>query len=159
MKVAQLQQVGTPAELYREPVSRFVADFIGESNFIEATVESIGGGAVKVNTAVGGLSAHLPQRSDGIVPGKKMFVAFRPESVSLTEHRRDADATPRPNSLMGNRVSTTYLGEIAEHVVELANGQRVKAFELNPEVGGGKGMVDVVTLQVLPRHLMLVESD
>ncbi|MCL2647081.1 MAG: ABC transporter ATP-binding protein [Phycisphaerales bacterium] len=154
MKLGQLQQVGTPAELYRQPVSRFVADFIGESNFLDATVESVDGGVVKVNTPVGQLSAHLPQRSDGIVPGKKMLVAFRPESVSLKVD------TSVPNSLPGKRLSTTYLGEIAEHVVELTNGQRVKAFELNPEVGVGVGGgTDVVMLQVDPQNLMLVEAD
>ncbi len=40
----------------------------------------------------------------------------------------------RSNQLHGKRVSTTYLGEIAEHLVELSNGQRVKAFELNPQL-------------------------
>ncbi|MCL2639805.1 MAG: ABC transporter ATP-binding protein [Phycisphaerales bacterium] len=161
MKLGQLQQIGTPAELYRQPRSRFVADFIGESNFLDATVESVDGGVVKVNTPIGQLSAHLPQQSNSIVPGKKMLTAFRPESVTLQGHRQDADATT--NILPGKRISTTYLGEIAEHVVELANGQRVKAFELNPEDGGGgtlkRELREAVTLQVAPQNLMLVEAD
>jgi iron(III) transport system ATP-binding protein len=153
MKLGQLQQTGSPAELYREPVSRFVADFIGESNFVPATVESVepgDKGLVRVNTSVGALIAQKP-KSAAITPQKSLLAAFRPESVSLKSQGGVE------NRINAKRVSTTYLGEIAEHVVALNNGDKVKVFELNPSLTQANAGDDV-TLYVPAENVMLVEA-
>ena len=53
MSQGRVQQIGTPGEIYEEPVSRFVADFIGETNFLEAEVIEVTGGRARVRTPFG----------------------------------------------------------------------------------------------------------
>ena len=73
MNAGLIQQIGTPAEVYDRPVSRFVANFIGESNLLEATAA---GGRVEV-PGFGGL--HLP------VPDGPATLLLRPEALRLEE--------------------------------------------------------------------------
>jgi iron(III) transport system ATP-binding protein len=152
MKLGKLMQSGTPAQLYREPVSHFVADFIGESNFLPATVLGQAESAefVRIGTDAGELIAHKPR--DLVMNGKKFSAAFRPEAVSLRP------ISDRDNKITGKRLATTYLGEIAEHVVELPGRQQIKAFELNPGVGALQPAGDQVTLHIPPENIMLVEE-
>ena len=155
MKLGKLQQTGTPADIYRRPVSRFVADFIGESNFLPATIDQASlavssSGLVRVNTAAGILNAFIPQKMVGLPPNTPVLAAFRPEAVSLRS------LGGNENRISANRVSTTYLGEIAEHLVELPGGQKLKAFELNPGiVGGNPG--EEISLFVPAENIMLVD--
>jgi iron(III) transport system ATP-binding protein len=73
MRGGAIEQVGTPLEIYREPASPFVADFIGVMNFIAATV--VGNGRVRL----GGL--ELACDADGLAPGTEVTLAIRPEDI------------------------------------------------------------------------------
>ena len=93
MKDGYVQQVGTPRELYFDPVNVFVAGFIGEPpmNFVRTTVK---GGKV----TVGGKSLDLAPKLGkklGSYEGKEIVFGFRPESIKLGEHKEayimDAD--------------------------------------------------------------------
>ncbi|HUO08100.1 MAG TPA: ABC transporter ATP-binding protein [Phycisphaerae bacterium] len=156
MKSGKLQQTGTPADLYKHPVSKFVADFIGESNFLPATVESVNGSMITLKTAVGPMVAAVAAQKKSVAANQKVLAAFRPEAIGLSGGGAMA------NRIEGKRVSTTYLGEMAEHVVEVgggAGGQRVKAFEMNPRyvrpsVGG-----EAMTLYVNAGDVMVVGND
>jgi iron(III) transport system ATP-binding protein len=115
-----IAQQGTPAELYREPASRFVADFIGDANLVKGTLKRTDArlGAV----ALGGLTLSLPHRglSDGAVD-----VAIRPESVRL-----DAlDGRQAP--LLGTIQKTVYLGSHMEYHVDSPIGE---LFVVDPRV-------------------------
>jgi hypothetical protein len=99
---------------------------------------------------VGGLVAQRAEKGPEIKLRKAVLAAFRPESVSL-----------RPqggveNRIAAKRIATTYLGEMAEHLVELGNGQRIKAFELNPGPGA-PAAGEEVTLYISAANVMLVE--
>jgi iron(III) transport system ATP-binding protein len=153
MKAGRIQQTGTPAELYRHPANRFVADFIGETNFLKATVESTSGNTVTVRTPVGTLQAALPQiQNSEFRIQNSVLAAFRPEAVTLA-----AAGTATPNTFAGRRIATTYLGEMAEHLIELADGTRIKAFELNPSATQSPD--NLVALHIPPENLMLVSAD
>jgi len=147
MKLGKLQQTGSPTDLYRKPVNKFVADFIGESNFLPATVENRNGESITVRTPVGTLQA-----ASSNVNGSKLVVAFRPESVNVSDQPSAA-----PNTIAGKRLSSTYLGEMAEHIIELANGQKIKAFEMNPKFETAKA--SVVSVSIAPENLMLVADE
>ncbi len=151
MRAGKLQQTGGPADLYRKPVSRFVADFIGESNFLPGEIEQISGNLVTVKTKAGALFAMKNTITIPIAPKQKVLAAFRPEAVQIVAGDRDLGATV--NQLRGRRVHTTYLGEIAEHLVDV-EGQQIKAFELNPRGIAAPG--DEVVLSVRAEHIMLV---
>jgi iron(III) transport system ATP-binding protein len=70
-----IEQVGTPLEVYREPASAFVADFVGLMNFVAGTV--VRPGAVRC----GGL--ELACEADGLSPGTGVTVAIRPEDIGV----------------------------------------------------------------------------
>jgi iron(III) transport system ATP-binding protein len=153
MKLGKLMQTGTPTQLYREPTSHFVADFIGESNFLPATILGQADGTdnfVRIQTDAGVLLAHKPK---GLaINGKKLSAAFRPEAVSLRP------VSDRDNKITGKRLGTTYLGEIAEHLVELPGNRQVKAFELNPGPAAFADPGTPLTLHIPPENIMLVEE-
>ena len=74
-----VQQIGAPREIYEHPHNRFVADFIGETNFLEGTVEEID---KVVKLSIG--NSHLIGRTD--VPlsvGQKAYLAIRPEKINI----------------------------------------------------------------------------
>jgi iron(III) transport system ATP-binding protein len=147
MRAGKLEQTGSPTDLYKHPTNKFVAEFIGESNFLSATVESVNSSTITLKTDVGPLFATVGGHKVTIKPGEKLLAAFRPESVSLTPL-----AGVTINHLPAKRLSTTYLGEIAEHVVELSNQQTAKLFELNPR----QRPADSLTLHIPPENIMLV---
>jgi iron(III) transport system ATP-binding protein len=142
MRGGRLEQMGTPEDLYRRPVSKFVAGFLGESNFLDGVVEGVEGETMRIRTAAGNVEAPA---GGGQTVGEKVCVAFRPEAVRVVavRARESAEGVVR---LRGRRVGGTYLGEMAEHLVALEGGERVKAFEMNPRGGaevGGEVSVEV----------------
>ena len=81
MNEGRILQLGTPGEIYERPRTRFVADFIGQTNFLEVDVTGWDGTAVDVELPGSGpLRARMP---DGIQPQGRMTLAVRPEKISL----------------------------------------------------------------------------
>jgi iron(III) transport system ATP-binding protein len=83
MNQGSIEQVGTPLEIYREPASAFVADFIGVMNFVNGIVS----GARSVRLGRLDLTCH----TDGIAPGTAVTLAIRPEDIVVQEPGGDAD--------------------------------------------------------------------
>jgi iron(III) transport system ATP-binding protein len=83
----RLHQVGAPEEIYERPATRFVADFIGRNNVVDATIASVSETAVVLRFAGGAeLSIHESQRAAGIEmrPGTRVGACMRAESFLLT---------------------------------------------------------------------------
>jgi spermidine/putrescine transport system ATP-binding protein len=80
-------QVGTPLEIYERPTSRFVADFIGETNFLDGKVSEVNGEFATV--IVGGDKKFVGRVMDGVRVGADASVSVRPEKVQLIEQPRD----------------------------------------------------------------------
>ena len=106
MDNAVIAQQGTPTELYREPASRFVADFIGDANLVKGTLKRTDERLAALR--LGGVEFALPHR--GATDGE-VNVAIRPEAVRL----RPADGTDAP--LMGTILKAAYLGSHMEYTV------------------------------------------
>ncbi len=127
MESGHIRQHGAPAEVYRRPASRFVADFMGETNFIEGTVATAGVEPV-VTTALGNFkgTAHhwLPAKGQSIV------LSIRPETLRLST------TTAPINSVAGTIRERVYLGEMAQYRFE-SGPQMLKIFELNPRFAFG----------------------
>jgi iron(III) transport system ATP-binding protein len=132
MRSGSIVQLGTPHELYHRPSNRFVAEFLGETNFIEGTLVDTSSTGARVRTAAGELlsSQAVPA---GLTPGAPLALSLRPEALRLAWGSAPAGG----NTLSGRVVDSMYLGEIAQHTVELAAGgggsaARVKVAQLNP---------------------------
>jgi ABC-type Fe3+/spermidine/putrescine transport system ATPase subunit len=135
MHAGRLVQVGTAAEVYERPRTRFVAEFLGSANVLAVTVRH---GRAELAC---GLTVHTATA----VPHDAKWLAIRPERVTIG----DADAA---NRLAGVVIQRSYAGESLTHVVRLADGSRMRATTalrqgLNAErVGVG----DTVTLSWQP---------
>ena len=86
MNEGVIEQIGTPLEVYRQPASAFVADFVGTTNFLAAQVE--GDGLVRF----GGLNLHC-EFDSGSQPGQQITLAIRPEDLVVRNVRAGAANT------------------------------------------------------------------
>lgn len=126
MDKGEVLQVGTPVEVYKRPRTRFVCDFIGESNFIEAKVLRAGGGLVAVETPMGEL-AGIPGDPDAhFSDGQKVTVSIRPECIRLDRFPSEE------NGFSGHIGESIYYGEIAQYKFAPTEGPQLRVFELNP---------------------------
>src|SRR5690606_13111333 len=110
----QIEQVGTPRQIYWHPVSHFVADFVGYDNFLVATVITADAHGVTVRLDNTELRLDCPARA-GITPGQKVEVAMRSASVIM-----GAPAESMPNRFVGTITDIVYLGD--EYIYALQVG-------------------------------------
>jgi iron(III) transport system ATP-binding protein len=116
-----IEQIGDPRTVYRSPANRFVADFIGETNWVEAEVKSAGADGLLLQTGVGVITAAANDRHTA---GDQVWLGFRPEAVRI-----GANGT---NSFQTTIAHVSYLGEIEQYGLEIQPGKSIKAFEQNP---------------------------
>jgi spermidine/putrescine transport system ATP-binding protein len=124
MSFGQVMQMGTPVEIYERPTSRFVADFIGETNFLEGRVKSFQEDQVIVH--IPAWEEELTGLATGQVKvGDDVAVSIRPEKIRLTDQQG-----LRQNSLEGVVVTSTYIGSDTRLFLDV-HGQRLKVWEQN----------------------------
>lgn len=117
MNKGHIEQVGTPHEIYRHPRSRFVADFIGNANFLEAEVCEVPADSESIKVRL--VEEVFEVRYDGepVRPGDKVQVVLRPESIRVGDE----------GDIEAEVVNSTYMGNVQEYVV------RVRDHELDTE--------------------------
>ena len=118
MRDGRIIQTGSPTELYDEPISRYVADFVGKSNFFEGKVvtgDSQGARIELVNGAA--LSGRSPKGTSSLRTGAPAVLAVRPELIFISSPSEAApfDADLEVSARIRNRI---YLGEQTEYLVE-----------------------------------------
>src|SRR3989454_12586545 len=80
-----IQQTGTPREIYERPGNQFVADFVGTTNFLDATVSAPADpGHYRVSSALGEMKVRAVE---ALQPGEKVILSVRPEAIQLSETR------------------------------------------------------------------------
>jgi ABC-type Fe3+/spermidine/putrescine transport system ATPase subunit len=118
-------QVGAPLEIYDRPATRFVSDFIGDSNLIEASARPLGAGRAELVTEDGlKLAAVFPE---GTAPGQRVTLAVRPERVRLLA---DTDAAC-DNVLAGTVESVNFQGDSILYRVACGAGRFLLALQPN----------------------------
>ncbi len=154
LKDGSVMQHGRPNDLYRRPHSRFVADFLGETNFIEGTVRESRDIELLVDTPCGPLLARglsVASRRTG-----RVTLSIRPESLVIGAA---TTGTPSPNAHPHNTIaaehaSTIYLGKSAQHRMKTTGGTELKALEGNPRTVPTKG--ERTTLTVDPDDVVVL---
>jgi len=124
MDKGQLVQVATPSELYEQPTSRWVAEFIGDVNLIEGRIVEAGADCVIECPVVGRVRAGAVA---GVKPGDTVWVALRPEKVQLAQERPAA----AENCVAGTVRNIAYLGDLSVYKVELEGGFVLQAAVAN----------------------------
>jgi putrescine transport system ATP-binding protein len=120
MDKGRLIQVATPSEIYEQPASRWVANFVGDVNLIEGTVESVNNGAT-VMIGKDGQQLRFGPSAD-IWPGMTVWAALRPEKLSITT----APQETRENCISGTVSDIAYRGSAVVYRVRLASGADLK---------------------------------
>lgn len=138
MSNGALLQVGTPHDIYDRPVNRFVADFIGETNFLEGRVEN---GQVRI--ATGDL---LDVALEG--QGGDVTLAIRPEQVHVM---------PAGSGIAAQIVETTYLGTDTDYTLGLNDGSKIIARVQSRSTGTFK-LGDAVGLKIDTPAVQVLKS-
>jgi putrescine transport system ATP-binding protein len=125
MDHGRLIQVGTPAEIYEQPSSRWVAEFIGEVNLLEGQVVEARSSGMTVATAAGQLRAITAATAR---PGDTVWVAIRPEKIRIAPAVTPAAGE---NRVDGQVASIGYLGDLSVYKVRLDNGLVMQASVAN----------------------------
>ncbi len=144
----KIVQMGPPAELYRRPQSRFVAEFLGETNFVAGEIVGSEGGRTMVRTALGMLA------STTVAPGlervgSKVQCSIRPEALRV-------EPSDTGNTFQGRVRESIYLGETAQLEVEVSDGTLLRVAALNPGMSSRSG--EQVTLGVLPEDVVVLPA-
>lgn len=122
MDAGEVVQVGPPNEIYRQPVTSYVAGFIGETNLIPGT--AVEGGEVRTASA---LLRGRPSVEGWKAPhGAPVTLSIRPEAIEIT--------SPDQASLKGKIINQVYLGSTVQYGVRLSDGQVLQVTEQNPRL-------------------------
>ncbi|WP_306141355.1 ABC transporter ATP-binding protein [Roseibium sp. MMSF_3412] len=109
MDKGELVQVATPAEIYEAPNSKYVADFIGDINLIEARVAEKAGSLTKLVSVVDGFAIECDQETEANV-GDTVWFAIRPEKVRIAHGEAEPGAVNRIGGIVWD---IAYLGDVS----------------------------------------------
>ncbi len=123
MRQGVFEQVGPRGDVYRKPRTAFVATFVGQSNQMTGTAETVNGQALAL-TWQG--SRLLVPHQGGIAPGDKVRFLIKYEDVEVSAGRRPA-ADGRGNQLAGRLRDVIFKGQTANYIVSLADGSEITA--------------------------------
>lgn len=150
----EIAQVGQPASLYERPESRFIAGFIGETNFLEATVEDCApvGDSWRCNILLeGGLTATVPV-AQRFSKGSRLTASIRPEHIRLCTENHDA--APEGIVVSARVSDVVYRGETSTLRATLENGDAIAVRLAAAGVGVSTG--DTVHLSWQPDKMILL---
>ncbi|KIC17277.1 ABC transporter ATP-binding protein [Leisingera sp. ANG-Vp] len=152
MSAGEMQQLGSPTEIYEQPRNMFVADFIGETNLLEVSVDQVMNGRAVCH--LGGGHALTCNSVEGIGVGSKVHMSVRPERLFTTDVPVEGEALKGrvvENIFVGTDISTIVdLAEGPQFIVRTSNSERgnKRIFEpgseifVNMELGAGRLLVD-----------------
>lgn len=153
MNNGKIEQMGSPADLYENPKTVFVANFLGQSNFIDGEVLSSDGDNQVVN--IQGTKIALP-KSRNNASGKSLKVGIRPEKFRL----HDPGEKITGNVLTGGVITDiSFFGVSTQYLVEMPWKQELMVFEQND--GGAPDLAkgDPVTLSWEPQFTFALDGE
>jgi spermidine/putrescine transport system ATP-binding protein len=124
MSAGKALQVGSPLEIYERPSCRFVADFIGETNFLEGTVEEVRGDYAAL--VIGDGRRFVGRAVEGVRAGAAATLSVRPEKMQLVE----SPAAGAPNTYEVTVFSIAYVGSDTRVIINLG-AQHIDVWEQN----------------------------
>ena len=127
MNAGVIEQMGAPSELYENPRTTFVANFLGQSNLIEGRIKSRSSDVVTVD--MHGIDVSVTAARSH-VDGEMGWIGIRPEKVLIGEEGENLDAPG--NSIPGGQVvDVSFVGVSTQYLVRMPWGQELQVFEQN----------------------------
>ena len=150
MSAGKIEQLGAPRDIYQRPRTRFVAEFIGETNFVSGEIQGVrdSSGFAEVRTPIATMRALVPSTKK---IGDRITLSIRPEAISIDHQSAVSNPQSCATIVLGKCLESTYLGASAQHLVD-ANGQLIKVFEVNPNsssFAGKQVRLSIITDQVI----------
>jgi iron(III) transport system ATP-binding protein len=149
MRRGELQQLGSPWDVYRAPRSRSVATFLGETNLLEASVLENATAGLRLRATTLDLVAEA---RIGLSVGSSVLLSIRPECVKLSASR------PSDDAFAVKVVRSSYLGELCE--LTLSHGNIIlRAYEMNPQSPQSYAVDSELWARVDPHDVVLLEPE
>jgi iron(III) transport system ATP-binding protein len=145
MNKGRIIEAGAPRDIYFNAAHRFVADFIGRTNLIDATVTSQEGAVTTVDCAIGSVTCR---KQADMKPGDKVTLCLRPEFIRL----KRGDANQSQNVFNGQIQSLVFIGEAYEGEITIHDARLFIKIEPDSDIGVG----DSVNFTVDPENCLLV---
>lgn len=124
-----IEQIGAPKDIYEFPISRFVANFVGTTNFFEGILQESSGDFSMSILGLETFPVHIHTRKDWMTSGAHVHMSLRPEKIMISK----SEMSGFSNHMQGKVVDIIYYGRSTQYNVELANKKRIKVFEQNEE--------------------------
>ncbi|MEC4817264.1 MAG: ABC transporter ATP-binding protein [Scytonema sp. PMC 1069.18] len=127
MNQGKIEQIGTPNEIYEQPQTVFVADFIGDTNLMAGEVARVEASTVSMLTKTGLSIVVHRQPHTPTELSQAVVVSIRPEKIQLSLYKPSLQI----NCFEGRLVNIMYLGTHVNYVVQLTNGTRINVLQPN----------------------------
>ena len=149
MNEGRIVQIASPREIYERPRNKFVADFVGLTNFVDAVVQGAAAApnVYSVTSALGSLQVFA---SEPLAKGAAVLISVRPEDVELSEKRFDG-----PNAIEGKVDLKVFLGEYVDFQIKI--GERQLLARAHPSISTEVG--DTVYIRMNPEKCISIRSD
>lgn len=123
-------QIGSPQEIYEHPATRFVADFIGESNIFEGIVKEIKGDILLVESPQGTLSV----KAQGFEVGEELSISIRPECLQISQEAQEGF------TLQAYLKDYVYMGSVVKAILETEDHKELKysRFQMSDAMDAGQ---------------------
>lgn len=152
MKDGKIVQVGTPREIYNMPVNQFVADFIGETNFINGRLIAKDNNLARVESIIGEIQSN--SRYHNISVGDPITCSIRPESITIP-------SMPVPNTVNQFHAQIShlaYLGNVEEYRLLIEKQVEIQAVVHNPG-GVERHLGDDIIVHFEPKDVVILPED
>ena len=149
MNAGRLQQLGTAEEIYSRPVNRFVADFIGEANFLPARVLGIKDGQVTIQLFDQEITVE--QESPQFLPNEEVEAVVRPEAVDVIEAGQ--------GDVSAEILFSHYTGSVVLYALSLPDKTRLEVQVANPKERGLLPIGSKVGLRLHRKSLHLLKKE
>lgn len=125
----EIEQVGTPKEIYEFPVSTFVAAFVGTTNLLKGVLHVDNDGCKIEFSGLGMFDIVCSKEKEWMRHGNTIFMSIRPEKIEISK----TPMTGFSNALQATVQSIVYHGRSTQYNVQLKNGEVIQVFEQNEE--------------------------
>jgi putrescine transport system ATP-binding protein len=125
MNHGRIAQVGTPADIYESPATRFVADFIGSVNMFEGKVSDEGTDFVRISCGELGCQVRA-ERTVTCARGATVWTAIRPEKITIGRQPPAADSGTDENAVAGTVREIAYMGDMSIYLVQIDSGKLLR---------------------------------
>ncbi|MFH8796647.1 ABC transporter ATP-binding protein [Streptomyces sp. NPDC017941] len=159
MNGGRVEQQGAPADLYENPRTTFVANFLGTSNFIEAEVAAVRGEDVVLAAGCGKLTLPRARCTAPATTGGTVLAGVRPEKISLT-HADEAGAIPAGRNRIAGRITdSSFIGVSTQYVVDSPGCDAFEVYAQNIERDSRLAPGADVVLHWNPAHTFGLDAD